>query len=278
MLASGMRILAVVAVFLLAGCGSFPETVPSVPRDDSGLMNALNARLQSELKRVSIASESKLPPAGKCTVTDLVVTPTSDSYILAWSYLNPGDYDQNGEVNAADLSAIARNFGKRNTDEGWAIASLADGDANGEVNISDVSTIAANYKNTVGGYGIFCEVGDGDGNGEISISDLSPMGALVSGRGGTAARIGIVGEFLDYGAIVEPYSPGLPGPYGADSMAATGSGDASAGVRRFAVELGHPELKDFLVGVAPVMPQGGQDVPVAIGPLTTAKLPGHTAP
>jgi hypothetical protein len=45
-------------------------------------------------------------------VDDLRVTAfAGGTYRLDWTYRNAGDYDQNGEVNAADLVPLGRNLG-----------------------------------------------------------------------------------------------------------------------------------------------------------------------
>ena len=54
-----------------------------------------------------------------------------------------GDYDQNGEVNAADLVPLARHLGK--SDINTTFLSHVDGDANGEINVADIVPIASRY-------------------------------------------------------------------------------------------------------------------------------------
>jgi outer membrane protein assembly factor BamB len=74
---------------------------------------------------------------------------------LRWSYLHPGDYDQNGEVNIADLSALATSFGKRGPFAAGSREGLIDGDGNGEIGLSDVSPIAANFGSLISEYCVF---------------------------------------------------------------------------------------------------------------------------
>jgi len=67
-----------------------------------------------------------------------------------WSYANQGDYDQNSEVNLADLTPIAVHFGERGPFSYVAAVGVVDGDGNGEINLSDITPIGANYGRNVG--------------------------------------------------------------------------------------------------------------------------------
>jgi hypothetical protein len=73
----------------------------------------------------------------------------AEDQTMNWSYVQPGDYDQNGEVNVSDLTRLALyisqtvDYGQPGTYEG--VVSVADGDVNGEVNLGDISVIGANF-------------------------------------------------------------------------------------------------------------------------------------
>jgi len=57
----------------------------------------------------------------------------------------PGDYDQNGEVNIADLTPLANHLGETG---GWdltTIQSVLDGDGNGEINLADITPIGMHF-------------------------------------------------------------------------------------------------------------------------------------
>jgi hypothetical protein len=273
-----MRVLTAGLVILLAGCAQPAVDASSI---DPQLLIRLEARLAAELKTSGAVSTPHLPPDDKCRVTDLVITPTATNYILSWSYRNPGDYDQNGEVNSADLVTIAQHFGARDTDADWAHASLADGDDNGEVTISDVSPIAANYRNAVAGYGVFGELGDCNCDGIVNASDLTPLGVLLNGTNevpvrATALRAPLTfGDLSDVGTLVETCSPGLAGPFLAIYIASTMKSDATSGQRRFEIRLGPIELKEFLIGVAPMSLGPGEFDDPQVGPFTSGPLPGH---
>jgi hypothetical protein len=88
---------------------------------------------------------------------------------LRWRYYNPGDYDQNGEVNAADLLPLAQHLGEHGDGPGpggygfdkfptASIQSVLDGDENGEINQADLLAIARNFKHSaLGGYRIYTD-------------------------------------------------------------------------------------------------------------------------
>jgi hypothetical protein len=79
---------------------------------------------------------------------------------LRWRYYNPGDYDQNGEVNQGDLVALVQHLGEKA--EGGSmfaphtIQSVVDGDGNGEINLADLTVMGQHYKqNALGGFRIY---------------------------------------------------------------------------------------------------------------------------
>lgn len=74
-----------------------------------------------------------------------------DSLRLSWPYGNTGDYDQNSEVNIADLTPVGIHFGESSADPLLALA-MIDGDGNGEINIADITPIGINYRNGLSAY------------------------------------------------------------------------------------------------------------------------------
>jgi hypothetical protein len=64
-----------------------------------------------------------------------------------------GDYDQNGEVNLADLKPLGQHLGEHITDPTHLIAAI-DGDGNREINLGDIRPIAMNYRQSPS-YGIY---------------------------------------------------------------------------------------------------------------------------
>ncbi|MEZ5336844.1 MAG: hypothetical protein R3F46_01140 [bacterium] len=116
------------------------------------------------------------------------------SVLLSWTERLAGDYDGNGEVNAADLTPLAREWnaavayddpalhggisgwpsgdpagaGARN----WLLARV-DGDGNGLINQSDITPIAVHWKERLSGYLLERAVNRGDGS--YSWEELSPL-------------------------------------------------------------------------------------------------------
>ncbi|MCB1220753.1 MAG: PKD domain-containing protein [Planctomycetales bacterium] len=70
---------------------------------------------------------------------------------LNWPYSNTGDYDQNSEVNIADLTPIGIHFGEVVSDP-LSSQAIIDGDANGEINIADITPIGVNYGRSLSAY------------------------------------------------------------------------------------------------------------------------------
>ncbi|MEZ5336879.1 MAG: hypothetical protein R3F46_01315 [bacterium] len=79
------------------------------------------------------------------------------AHSLRWLYMFPGDYDQNGTVNAADLVPLAQHFGadadrEAAMDFGWFPAGtmqyVVDGNFDGEINLGDIVPIAGNFAQT----------------------------------------------------------------------------------------------------------------------------------
>ncbi|MCB1185759.1 dockerin type I repeat-containing protein [bacterium] len=75
---------------------------------------------------------------------------------ISWFYANPGDTNQDGLVNLADLVPIARDYMAAGPFGISSRQSVADANADGEVNISDVSVLGANWNNDAfGGFNVY---------------------------------------------------------------------------------------------------------------------------
>lgn len=80
---------------------------------------------------------------------------TFDGTNLDWYYAWQGDYDQNGETNASDLTPLGLHFGETGFSDTSA-AFMIDGDANGEINASDITPIGLNFGHSaLGGYNVY---------------------------------------------------------------------------------------------------------------------------
>jgi hypothetical protein len=159
-------LLIALIITCLAGCAGHavsPNPTPELPQLESmpapaGVDAQLWPQLTRELSRVlNIAgtgrSGSAAPLDNNSQVLDLSVSPgTGNAAVFSWGYRCTGDYDQNGEVNIADLTPIGLYFGLTSAAPNWTAARLADGDGNGEVNIADITPVGLNFGVRVGGY------------------------------------------------------------------------------------------------------------------------------
>jgi PKD repeat protein len=121
---------------------------------DLGLAEQLRETLAQELLNTGLNRFTTAAPSVESSyVPDFSLQAAPDgSVTFSWSYINRGDYDQNSEVNIADLSVLGTFWQSRSTDTNWAKASVADGDENGEINAADIVPIASNYLNTFSSY------------------------------------------------------------------------------------------------------------------------------
>jgi len=79
---------------------------------------------------------------------------------LSWSYHLSGDYDQNSEVNIADLTALGPRLGHSTSDgDDDAADAVVDGDGNGQITIADVTPIGANFLKGIASYNVYSQDG-----------------------------------------------------------------------------------------------------------------------
>jgi hypothetical protein len=105
-----------------------------------------------------VRSSSLITTNARAKVDDLSVTDNGDtSATLQWSERHPGDYDQNGEVNAADLTKIGQQFRKAVVvgSPDYARLEVIDGDSNGEINSADITVIGQNFRSFITGYNVY---------------------------------------------------------------------------------------------------------------------------
>ena len=126
-----------------------------------GVDSSVFADLQRELAHVLEARgldrvASSAPQGAQNQITDLtLVLDAAPEAHLEWTYVNVGDYDQNGEANLADLVPVGLHFGKNSSDPDWDTARLADGDGNGEVNIADITPLGNNFLAQIAEYAVY---------------------------------------------------------------------------------------------------------------------------
>lgn len=155
-------LFAFLITFFLVSCNSGTVSIGQGQSSNAGNLK-LTQLLTAEFERQIEAQGGK----GISDVTGVFVDPLmrynkDGNSRVEWSYNNTGDYDQNSEVNIADVTQIALHFGKSNGFPDWGSGSAADGDGNGEVNLADISPIAVNFKSSVSNYVVEADI---QGNG-----------------------------------------------------------------------------------------------------------------
>jgi len=107
----------------------------------------------------ALLKNTSTPPAGEGSAAQLFYYPANA--MLSWGYACQGDYDQNGEVNIADLTPLAQHLGEVSAGAPGSpfppssLDSVIDGDANGEINIGDVTPLGMNFGARVAGYRVY---------------------------------------------------------------------------------------------------------------------------
>lgn len=128
----------------------------SMPRPD-GMDEAAWQELKSAARgmldsaKATLAAPITIPSGAKLTLSD-------ETLELSWGYACQGDYDQNSEVNIADLAPLGSHFGESSGGGPFpagSLQSMIDGDGNGEINISDISPIGTNFGRRVGSYNVY---------------------------------------------------------------------------------------------------------------------------
>ena len=146
------------------------ESLPTPEGADETVFGALKAELARVLSAQGVERFLSTPPTDANSACPLCWD--SDGGALSWEYYCTGDYDQNSEVNIADLTPLGQNIGAVGPFDPSSQLSVIDGDSNGELNIADVTAIGQNYLNSVTGYNIYASdslsdypVDAADGNG-----------------------------------------------------------------------------------------------------------------
>jgi hypothetical protein len=213
------------AILLLASCGGVTSVIsgqhvsPASGQVTPATIALLQDNLQAEFDRLGI-DPAKVPesvPSGPFSdVFDLeaaLVDPDDDGPLppsgieLTWTEQITGDYDQNGEVNLADITPLGQHFGKL-VDYGppdppgepawwpagdpdadgamnWRLARI-DGDHNGELNNADVTPIAQHWNEKVSGFCIYHRLGS---DGDYELVTAQPGDAMTIARKDALASV-----------------------------------------------------------------------------------------
>lgn len=90
------------------------------------------------------------------TVDNLIVSVNVDATVtLSWTEIHPGDYDNNGVANIADITPIAQMYGQGTGSSNPGRVDLVDGSRNGKVGIEDVTPLAQNFGTEITGYVVY---------------------------------------------------------------------------------------------------------------------------
>jgi len=181
-LASGLTLLA--AALLFSGCGTGGKDALSA-QSSAPTFDELKARLDAEFVRLGIDPDkvvAQAPSGDGNTVFDLagsVIDPDGSGgnpptgIALSFTERAIGDYDQNGEVNVADLTPLGLRYQRTLTyDDPSAHGGIAywptgnPDDDGGAGNPPAAGSAAINWRNA--------RI-DGDDNGELNIADLTPI-------------------------------------------------------------------------------------------------------
>ncbi|MEZ5337478.1 MAG: PKD domain-containing protein [bacterium] len=112
---------------------------------------------------------------------------------LSWGYANEGDYDQNSEVNVADLAPLGTFFQENTGGSGpFPTGSrffMIDGDRNGELNIADLAPIGTNFQRSAASYNVYRSLDPADIPAGEDPSTIEPLG-FVNLADGVSAETG----------------------------------------------------------------------------------------
>ncbi len=148
------------------GAGLKPSVLVEEPAR-AGMEGQRPSPTSSALRLVSA------PPTGKKNkVSDLSYTGTWETgFTLTWSYVNVGDYNQDGTVSIADITPLAENFQETAEGEGDSWRGWIDGDGNGVINIGDITPLAQNFFVQCEGY-LVQGSATGDANSFITTANI----------------------------------------------------------------------------------------------------------
>jgi hypothetical protein len=137
------------------------------------LVHRQDSRSISVIRAVSGMADAPSPPV------PLEVTAINGAYQLGWPTGLAGDYDQNGEVNIADITPLGVCLGAvEPAGLGWTldVQARADGDANGAVNLADLTALGKHYGQRLTGFVVEQSLGNASGPG----TDWTPVGTNIA--------------------------------------------------------------------------------------------------
>lgn len=126
---------------------------PSNHRGFSGSGAAVRFFFRERRRPLLPVRRANLAPATEASRAALSMDALNTA--LNWTYYCQGDFDQNGEVNIADLTPLGIHFGQSGPFLPNSVEAVVDGDGNGEINLADLTAIGLNYGRRVTAYRIF---------------------------------------------------------------------------------------------------------------------------
>jgi thiol-disulfide isomerase/thioredoxin len=163
---------------------------------------------------------------GGVNAVNLEISPVDGSNVmLSWDEKNVGDYDNNGEVNVADITPLGINLGKSRTDAANpAEFDVIDGDGNGLITVSDITPIGAYYGNSIIGYSVYLVQGGNETSatpGEVTASRSEFMSPGQKTRPHYEKQVNVSGGVNGVNFLVKPQDSGMNAGIPSNEVGAT---------------------------------------------------------
>lgn len=145
---------------------------------DQAVFSALKAELANMLRSQGVERFVSAPPTTAASSAQLDWN--GDTNTLNWGYCNVGDYNQNSQVEVADITPLGVNWQVRSPgfpqDFAYSTAlAVVDGNSNGLIEIADITPIGQNYLARVTAYNVYASA---------ALADYPPDAA--AGNGGAS--------------------------------------------------------------------------------------------
>lgn len=185
------RALLPACVLLFSAACAASDSAPDALADSSADLAArssypaLALELDALLSRQDSRLEPGLPQPAAARVSDLHASQSAIGHLkLDFSYANRGDYNQDGQVRASDLSLIGAFLGATEQDAVWVSAQIADGNDDGLISAQDLAQIGAAFNARVDGYLVESRPSGGDEQQWQQLADLPLEKGFMTPGGG----------------------------------------------------------------------------------------------
>jgi len=121
------------------------------------ILNGALAKISFSPEPYSVKSVSNAAIGHLNVVDDLTASINPDGTVLvSWQEKHPGDYNNDGRADVADIARVAELFfGTRESVGNPGLFELVDGNADGVIDIGDVPVLAENFFTEVYGYSVY---------------------------------------------------------------------------------------------------------------------------